>query len=94
MCAPKPVPAPNHNGATGAVCYQRAALAGCKDRELYHFYASYKPDPPAPEQSIKQVDMGIAFSRFHQKALEQGLSSTPCGPDVHYVRSWKAEKEI
>lgn len=73
----------------------------CKVGDLYHFYASYKPGLPETEQLIKQVDLGIALSHFHQTALEQDLTgsfvSVPQAdrdlPDtMHYILSWKAGK--
>lgn len=75
----------------------------CKDGELYHFYASYKPGLPEPEQLIKQVDLGIALCHFHQTALELGLTGTFVSVpqadrnlpgSMHYILSWQAGKEI
>lgn len=75
----------------------------CKEGEMYHFYAWYKPGLPEPEQLIKQVDLGIALCHFHQTALELGLAGTfvsvpPADRDLpdalHYILSWQVGKRI
>ena len=45
-----------------------------KTENAYHFYADYKPGLSKGEEIIKQVDLGIALSHFHQTALELGLT--------------------
>ena len=45
-----------------------------KQCNLYHFYETHSANLSADEMKIKQVDLGIALSHFHQTALEQGLS--------------------
>lgn len=47
-----------------------------KDGNTYHFYVTYKPDISKEEALIKQVDLGIALSHFHQTAMELGLTGT------------------
>ena len=62
------------------------------------FYADYKPGLSKGEKTIKQVDLGIALSHFHQTALELGLSGTfkslpqknsNLSENMHYIISWR-----
>lgn len=68
-----------------------------KDGNIYHFYVTYPPKLSRAEILIKQVDLGIAISHFHQTALEQGLTGTfetipqdhvILPQDTHYMISW------
>ena len=45
-----------------------------KTPNAYHFYADYKPGLSKGEKVIKQVDLGIALSHFHQTVLKLGLA--------------------
>lgn len=45
-----------------------------KQGNIYHFYETHPANLSPDEVKIKQVDLGIALSHFHQTALEQGLS--------------------
>lgn len=45
-----------------------------KQGNIYHFYETHPANLSSDEVKIKQVDLGIALSHFHQTALEQGLS--------------------
>lgn len=63
----------------------------------YHFYALYKPGLSKGEEVIKQVDLGIALSHFHQTALELGLTGAfeqmpqediKLPENMHYMISW------
>lgn len=71
-----------------------------KEGNNYHFYVTYKPDISEGEQIIKQVDLGIALSHFHQTALEKGLkgrfeklsqNNIEIPKNIYYVISWIAE---
>lgn len=68
-----------------------------KTQNIYHFYADYKPGVSKGEEVIKQVDLGIALSHFHQTALELGLVGTfeslpqedvKVPENLHYMISW------
>lgn len=69
-----------------------------KIQNTYHFYAYYKPGLSKGEEIIKQVDLGIALSHFHQTALELGLNGTfeqmpqedaNLSENLHYMISWR-----
>ena len=69
-----------------------------KEGNAYHFYAHYKPGLSKGEETIKQVDVGIALSHFHQTALELGLPGTfeqipqedvKLPENLHYMISWR-----
>lgn len=71
-----------------------------KDRDSFHFYASYKSSLSDDEKRIKEVDVGIGLAHFHKTALEKGLTGhfEVCDPrintmglDVHYLVSWKGD---
>lgn len=68
-----------------------------KTQNAFHFYADYKPGLSKGEEVIKQVDLGIALSHFHQTALELGLTGsftqmsqkdTDISENMHYMTSW------
>lgn len=68
-----------------------------KDGNWYHFYITHKPNPSRAETIIKQVDLGIALSHFHQSALELGLHGrferveqdhVHLPEQTHYMISW------
>lgn len=70
----------------------------CKTENACHFYADYKPGLSKAEKTIKQVDLGIALSHFHQTALELGLNGTfeqmpqqdeKPSENMHYMISWR-----
>ena len=69
-----------------------------KTQKAYHFYADYKPGLSKGEETIKQVDIGIALSHFHQTALALGLvgtferipqEDTNLPANIHYMVSWQ-----
>lgn len=69
-----------------------------KTPNAYHFYADYKPELSKGEEIIKQVDLGIALSHFHQTALELGLpgvfeqmsqEDAKLPENIHYMISWR-----
>lgn len=69
-----------------------------KTENIYHFYADYKPELSKGEEIIKQVDLGIALSHFHQTALELGLTGAfeqmaqedkNLPENIHYMISWR-----
>lgn len=69
-----------------------------KTQNAYHFYADYKPGLSKGEEIIKQVDLGIALSHFHQTALELGLTGAfeqmpqedeNLPENIHYMISWR-----
>lgn len=69
-----------------------------KTENAYHFYADYKPGFSKGEEMIKQVDLGIALSHFHQTALELGLTGAfeqmpqedvKLPENLHYMISWR-----
>lgn len=69
-----------------------------KTENACHFYADYKPGLSKEERIIKQVDLGIALSHFHQTALESGLTGTfellpqedvTLPGHIHYMISWR-----
>lgn len=71
-----------------------------KAGNAYHFYAAYKDGISSGEKMIKQVDLGIALSHFHQTAMEQGLTGAfqklpqedvKLPDNTHYIISWKAD---
>lgn len=71
-----------------------------KTNNTYHFYTTYKQDAPKDVEIVKQIDIGIALSHFHQTVLEQQLNGhfekLPQGDikipeDLHYIISWKSE---
>lgn len=71
-----------------------------KTNDTYHFYTTYKQDAPKDVEIVKQIDIGIALSHFHQTVLEQQLNGRfeklPQGDikipeDLHYIISWKSE---
>lgn len=71
-----------------------------KTNDVYHFYVDYKADAPKDVKVIKQIDIGIALSHFHQTALEQQLKghfeklpqdNIKIPDNIHYIISWKAE---
>ena len=71
-----------------------------KQGNVYHFYETHPASLSEDEAKIKQVDLGIALSHFHQTALEQGLSGkfkklTQDGVNIPnntwYFISWIAE---
>ena len=45
-----------------------------KQGNIYHFYETHPAHLSSDEAKIKQVDLGIALSHFHQTALDRGLS--------------------
>lgn len=72
-----------------------------KTGNAYHFYACYKPGRAKGEETIKQVDLGIALSHFHQSALQLGLTGTfqaiaqedgILPANMHYMISWLADE--
>lgn len=72
-----------------------------KEGDVYHFYVHYKPGLSKGEETIKQVDVGIALSHFHQTALELGLSGAfeqmaqedeNLPENIHYMISWRIAK--
>lgn len=69
-----------------------------KTETAYHFYVDYKPGLSKAEKIIKQVDLGIALSHFHQTVLELGLRGTfeqmlqedeKNSENIHYIISWR-----
>lgn len=69
-----------------------------KTENAYHFYADYKPRLSKGEEIIKQVDLGIALSHFHQTALELELTGAfeqmpqedaKLSENIHYMISWR-----
>ena len=69
-----------------------------KTQNAYHFYADYKPGLSKGEEIIKQVDIGITLSHFHQTALELGLTGAfkqmpqedaNLPENIHYMISWR-----
>lgn len=69
-----------------------------KTSNAYHFYADYKSELSKGEEIIKQVDLGIALSHFHQTALELGLTGAfeqmaqedeNLPENIHYMISWR-----
>ena len=69
-----------------------------KEGNAYHFYTHYKPGLSKGEETIKQVDVGIALSHFHQTALELGLTGAfeqttqedvKLPENLHYMISWR-----
>lgn len=73
-----------------------------QDQDMYHFYITYKPNLAKEEVIIKQVDMGIALSHFHQTAMELGCKGTfeilpqengNLPENMHYIISWHASME-
>lgn len=71
-----------------------------KDGNMYHFYVTHKPDLSRAEAIIKQVDLGIALSHFHQSAMELGLNgrfetvrqdNINLPEQTYYMISWHAE---
>lgn len=69
-----------------------------KTENAYHFYANYKSGLSKEEKTIKQVDIGIALSHFHQTALELGLTGAfeqmaledeNLPDNIHYMISWR-----
>lgn len=72
-----------------------------KTENTYHFYADYNPALSKGEKIIKQVDLGIALSHFHQTALELGLTGAfkqmpqedvDLPENIHYMISWHIAK--
>lgn len=72
-----------------------------KTQKAYHFYADYKPGLSKGEEIIKQVDLGIALSHFHQTVLELGLTGAfeqmdqedeNLPENIHYMISWRIAK--
>lgn len=72
-----------------------------KTENAYHFYADYNPALSKGEKIIKQVDLGIALSHFHQTALELGLTGAfkqmpqedvDLPENIHYMISWHIAK--
>ena len=72
-----------------------------KSGNAYHFYETHKKNVSQDEAMIKQVDLGIGLSHFHQTALEIGLkgrfeeiseASDMAPEDFYYMISWAAEK--
>ena len=68
---------------------------------VYHFYAHYKPELSRGEETIKQVDLGIALSHFHQTALALGLNGAfelmpqedaKLPKNLHYIISWRIDE--
>ena len=45
-----------------------------KTENVYYFYADYNPGRSKGEEAIKQVNLSIVLSHFHQTALELGLT--------------------
>lgn len=69
-----------------------------KTQNAYHFFVNYKPGLSKGEEIIKQVDLGIALSHFHQTALELGLNGAfeqmlqkdaNLPENLHYMISWR-----
>ncbi len=67
-----------------------------KTGNTYHFYETHKQNTSKEEALIKQVDLGIALSYFHQTSLEQGLKgkfeklsqqNIDIPSDTHYIIS-------
>ena len=72
-----------------------------KEGNAYHFYAYYKPGLSKGEEAIKQVDVSIALSHFHQTALELGLTGAfqqmpqedvKLPEKLHYMISWRIDE--
>ena len=72
-----------------------------KTETAYHFYADYKPGISKAEEIIKQVDLGIALSHFHQTALKLELTGNfeqmshedaTLPENMHYMISWRIGK--
>lgn len=72
-----------------------------KTETAYHFYTDYKPGISKAEEIIKQVDLGIALSHFHQTALELELTGNfeqmsqedaTLPENMHYMISWRIGK--
>ncbi len=71
-----------------------------KQGNMYRFYETHGANISDGEAKIKQVDLGIALSHFHQTDLELGLSGRfeklpqngiPAPKDTWYWMSWVAE---
>ena len=67
---------------------------------IYHFYETHNQDVSKGEAMIKQVDLGIALSHFHQTLLEEGLKgkfeklsqdNIKIPANTYYIVSWIAE---
>lgn len=72
-----------------------------KEGNAYHFYAHYKPGLSKGEETIKQVDLGIALSHLHQSVLELGLPGAfeqmpqegeNLPENLHYLISWRIDE--
>ena len=68
-----------------------------KSNNMYHFYITYKSNTSEKAAYIKQVDLGIALSHFHQTTLELNLNGyfkqfdnidINAPKDFHYIISW------
>ena len=64
----------------------------------YHFFIIYKGNISKEEKFIKEVDLGIGLSHFHQAALENGLDgefvkldavNIDIPENTKYIISWK-----
>lgn len=72
-----------------------------KEGNAYHCYAHYKPGLSKGEETIKQVDIGIALSNFHQTALKLDLTRVfeqmpqedlNLPENLHYMISWRIDE--
>lgn len=78
------IPLNDKDAGDYAVCLEMLRLAPSatnqqpwrvlKQGNVYHFYETHPANLSPDEVKIKQVDLGIALSHFHQTALEQGSS--------------------
>ncbi|URZ14514.1 nitroreductase family protein [Clostridium felsineum] len=69
-----------------------------KKQGSYHFFETHKGNANEDEKMIKEVDLGIALSHFHQTALEAGLTGNfekqsdfaiDIPENTNYIISWK-----
>lgn len=67
-----------------------------KSGNIYHFYVTHNPSISKGEAIIKQVDLGIGLSHFHQTVMEQGLKGSfkeisqdiELPENTYYIISW------
>lgn len=73
-----------------------------KKEGSYHFFETHKGNASEDDKMIKEVDLGIALSHFHQTALEHGLAGhfekqkdikIDIPDNTNYIISWKMEKK-
>ena len=71
-----------------------------KAGNIYHFYETHAKNISKGEAMIKQVDLGIALSHFHQTLLEEGLKgkfatlsqdNIKIPANTYYMISWISE---